>query len=98
MDAEGRVARTAGQGFTKYDQPAFEWQEDPEERPVLLSLPFNGKTIEVIADGTFGMLRIHFKEGGQLPKEFDGFFTTPTEARRAITAYTGRMDASAKGK
>ena len=46
-----------------------------------------GKQIEVYSDGRFGMYKIKFTSGGELPKSLDGLFSTTVLAQNAIDVY-----------
>lgn len=46
-----------------------------------------GKTITFLREPRNGYIKIQFSEGGELPLELQGFFTTPIMAEKAVRAY-----------
>lgn len=46
-----------------------------------------GKTITTKREPKNGYLQIQFKEGGEVPNELQGFFTSPAIAEKAIRVY-----------
>lgn len=46
------------------------------------------KTLEAVPDKTFStMLRLQFKEGGNVPEEYAGMYQSRTKAKAAIAKY-----------
>jgi len=46
-----------------------------------------GKSIAFVREPKNGYIKIQFSEGGELPQELQGFFTTPVMAEKAVRAY-----------
>ena len=46
-----------------------------------------GKTVSVVREPKHGYLKIQFKEGGEVPQELQGYFTTPALAEKTIRMY-----------
>jgi hypothetical protein len=46
-----------------------------------------GKTITSVREPKNGYWKIQFKEGGELPAELQGFFTTPAVVEKTIRVY-----------
>ena len=47
----------------------------------------SGKVIQVTTDGDYGLYKLQFTSGGQLPEVLAGRFTTPQAAMAAVDLY-----------
>lgn len=47
----------------------------------------NGKEIEIFTDPATAHVKVKFKDGGQLPEELSGLFTSRAIAEVAVTSY-----------
>lgn len=47
----------------------------------------NGKEIQAVMQASRCLYRIQFKDGGQIPKEFDGEYTSVGECKRVTDVY-----------
>lgn len=47
----------------------------------------NGKEINIVRDAKTAHLKIQFSTGGEIPEMLDGFYTSHTQAQKAINKY-----------
>ena len=73
----------------------FTSKSNKEDRGNLTFTTPKGKVIEIyMPERGAGGYKIQFKSGGQLPKEFDGSFTSRNSAKKAVEVYLSRMGSS----
>lgn len=58
----------------------------------------NGKVIEAVPEGVYGLWVVRFKSGGELPVELQGMFTTINYAESAINSYLAKKEAQVATK